>query len=108
AAGVGDQGFLLVQLQSEGLPEEPREPGLDLLGFGLRPGESQYVVVCVPYVLQPPVAGVHRVGGGERAQLLSQVPGSCPVPALPRPIPPCPYPPVLGISFPEGSPRVLR
>jgi hypothetical protein len=36
AAGVGDQGFLLVQLQSEGLPEEPREPGLDLLGCASR------------------------------------------------------------------------
>jgi hypothetical protein len=37
AASAGDQGFLLVQFQSEGLPEELRQPGLDLLGFGLRP-----------------------------------------------------------------------
>ena len=51
AAGVGDQGFLLVQFQPEGLPEERGQPGLDLLGFGLRPDKSQYVVICVPYVL---------------------------------------------------------
>jgi len=35
AAGVGDQGFLLVQFQSEGLPEEPCQRSLDLFGFGL-------------------------------------------------------------------------
>jgi hypothetical protein len=45
AAGVGDQGFLLVQFQPEGFPEEPRQPGLDFLGLGLRPGESQQVIV---------------------------------------------------------------
>jgi hypothetical protein len=45
AAGAGDQGLGRVEFQSEGLPEEPREPGLDLLGFGLRPGESQYVII---------------------------------------------------------------
>src|SRR5271165_6915149 len=43
AASVGDQGFLLVQFQPEGLPEERGQPGLDLLGFGLRPDKSQYV-----------------------------------------------------------------
>jgi len=31
-----------------------------------------------------PVAGIHRVGRGERAQLLFQIPDHCPVPALPR------------------------
>jgi len=51
AASVGDQGFLPVQLQSEGLPEELCQPGLDLLGLGLRPDKSQYVIICVPYVL---------------------------------------------------------
>jgi hypothetical protein len=45
AAGVGDQGLLLAEFQSEGLPEELRQPGLDLLGFGFRPGESQQVIV---------------------------------------------------------------
>jgi hypothetical protein len=47
AAGVGDQGFLLVQLQPEGLPEEFCQAGLDLLGFGLWPDKSQYVVICL-------------------------------------------------------------
>ena len=46
-AGVGDQGLGVVEFQPEGLPEEPREPGLDLLGFGLRPGEPQQVVICL-------------------------------------------------------------
>ena len=40
AAGVGDQGLVLVQFQPEGLPEEPRQFGLDLLGFGLRPADT--------------------------------------------------------------------
>jgi hypothetical protein len=46
-AGVGDQGLVLVEFQPEGLPEEPRQPGLDLLSFGLRPGKFQDVVVCL-------------------------------------------------------------
>jgi len=56
-AGVGDQGLGRVQLQGEGLPQERRQLGLDLLGFGLGPDESQDVVVCVPEVAQPPVPG---------------------------------------------------
>ena len=44
-AGVGDQGLGLVQLQREGLPQERRQFGLDLLGFGLRPDESQDMVI---------------------------------------------------------------
>jgi hypothetical protein len=46
-AGVGDQGLVLVQFQSEGLPEERGQPGLDVLSFGLRPGEPQQVVICL-------------------------------------------------------------
>jgi len=34
--GVGDQGLGLRQFQLEVLTQEPREPGLDLLGLGLR------------------------------------------------------------------------
>jgi hypothetical protein len=51
-AGVGDQGLGLVQFQGEGLPQERRQLCLDLFGFGLRPDESQDVVVCVPEVAQ--------------------------------------------------------
>ena len=54
-AGVGDQGLIRVEFQPEGLPEERRQLGLDLLGFGLRPDESQYVIICVPSVAQAPV-----------------------------------------------------
>jgi len=45
AAGVRGQGLGRVEFQPEGLPEELRQPGLDLLGFGPRPGKPQYVVV---------------------------------------------------------------
>jgi hypothetical protein len=45
AAGMGDQGFLLAEFQSEGLPEEPGDSGLDFLGFGLWPGEPQDMVI---------------------------------------------------------------
>ena len=46
-ARVGDQGLGPVEFQSEGLPEELRQPGLDLLGFGLRPDKSQDMVVGI-------------------------------------------------------------
>ena len=108
AAGVGDQGFLLAEFQPEGLPEERGQPGLDLLGFGLRPGKSQYVIIRVPYVLQAAVTGVHRVGRGKRAQLLSQVTGCRPVPAPPRAFQLPGYPLVFRIGFPAGSPRIPR
>jgi hypothetical protein len=44
-AGVADQGLAVVEFQSEGLPEEICQPGLDLLGFGPRPGEPQQVII---------------------------------------------------------------
>jgi len=68
-AGVGDQRLAGVQLQREGLPQERGQPGLDLLGFGLRPDESQQHVIGVPAVKQPPVSGVHRIAAGEGAHL---------------------------------------
>ena len=108
AAGVRDQGFLLVQFQPEGLPEEHGQLRLDLLGFGLRPDKSQYVVICVPYVLQAAITGIHRVAVRERAQLPREVPDCRPVPA-----PPCACQRVrrrgvLRIRRAARSPRVLR
>ncbi len=47
-AGMRGEGLGLVEFQSGGLPEEPREPGLDFLGFGPWPDKSQYVVIRVP------------------------------------------------------------
>jgi len=82
--------------------------GLDLFGFGLGPGESQQMVIRVPHVPEAAVAGVHRVGGGERAHLPRQAAGLCAVAA-----PPCPpeqgvHLPVGGIGGAQCSPRVLR
>jgi hypothetical protein len=42
---MGDEGLGVVEFQSEGFPEERGQPALDLPGFGLRPGKSQYVIV---------------------------------------------------------------
>src|SRR5689334_11503539 len=66
------------------------------------------MVICVPAVEKPPVARVHRVGGGDRSRLLPQFPGLRPVSALPR----CRQPPLhrlIGrIRRAPVSPRVLR
>jgi hypothetical protein len=56
AAGMCDQGLGRVKFQSEGLPEEQRDPGLDLLSFGLWPDKTQYVVICL--CRHPDYAGV--------------------------------------------------
>jgi hypothetical protein len=69
SAGVGDQRLVRMEFQGEGLPQEPCQLGLDLLGFGFRPDESQQHIIGVPAVKQPPVAGVHRVAVGEGAHL---------------------------------------
>jgi hypothetical protein len=60
AAGVGDQGLGLTEFQPEVVPEELCQPGLDLLGLGPRPGEPQQVIICVPYVSEAAVAGIHK------------------------------------------------
>ena len=68
AAGVADQGLVLVQFQPEGLPEEPAQVGLDLLGFGLRPGESQQMIVglCRPLDYADQAAGGPAWQAGRR------------------------------------------
>ena len=105
---MGDQGFLLVQLQPEGLPEEFCQAGLDLLGFGLRTDKSKYVVVCVPNVFETPVTGVHRVHRGDRAHLFFQVTGLRPVSLLSCAPQPALNPCVFRIGFPAGPPCILR
>jgi hypothetical protein len=57
-AGVGDQRFLLRQLQLEVITQERREACFDLLGFGLRPGEPEELIICLPGIAEPTVAGV--------------------------------------------------
>ena len=108
SAGVGDQCFSGVQFQREGFPQELRQFRLDLLGLGPRPDESQQMVICVPDVKEPPVAGVHRVTVGQGAHLLFQFPGLFPVTVLQRGPPPGGQFPVLRIDLPAGSPGMLR
>ena len=44
-AGVGDQRLVLGQFQLEFVTQELRQPLFDLLGFGLRPGEPEQMVI---------------------------------------------------------------
>ena len=62
-AGVGDQGLALRKLQLEIVEQELSEALFDLFGLGLRSGEPEEVIVCVPCVPQPPVAGVLGIPG---------------------------------------------
>jgi hypothetical protein len=48
--GVGDQGLVLGQFQLEFVTQEPREAGLDLLGFGFGSDEPEQVVIGVSHV----------------------------------------------------------
>jgi hypothetical protein len=107
-AGVGDQGLGVVEFQSEGLPEEPGDPCLDLLGFGPGTGEAQDVIVRVSCVLQAAISWVRRVPGGDSAPEGFQVPGFCPVPVPARFTQLVFYPVILRVVFPAGSPCVLR
>jgi hypothetical protein len=66
AAGVRDQGLFRVQFQSEGLPEELRYPGLDFLGFGLRPGESQNMIVGLCRLRDYAGLRAEAAGGGTK------------------------------------------
>lgn len=45
AAGVGDQRFVRGQFQLEVITQELGQTVLDLLGFGLRPGKPEEVVI---------------------------------------------------------------
>ena len=58
---MSDQRFLFRQFQPEFIAQELSESLLDLLGFGLWPGETEQVVVGVAAVTQPPVARITRI-----------------------------------------------
>ena len=60
-AGVRDQGLVLVEFQLEVVMQELSEALFDLLGFGLGSGEPEEVIICVPDISQPPVAGITRI-----------------------------------------------
>jgi hypothetical protein len=107
-AGVGDQRLLAAEFQLEFVAQEPGQLVLDVLGFGLRPGEPQEVVVGVARVAQPPVPGVVRVSEGEGAYLPLVLPGLGPV-ALPAGLrKPVVRLSVLGVSFPAFPSGILR
>jgi hypothetical protein len=44
-AGVRDQRLVRVELQLEFITQEPRQLVFDLLGFGLRSGEPQEMII---------------------------------------------------------------
>ncbi len=48
AAGMGDQRLVLGQFQLEVFAQELRQALFDLLGFGLRSGEPEQVVIAMP------------------------------------------------------------
>ena len=105
---MGDQGLGRVHLQLEGLSQEASQFGLDLLGLGLRPDETQENVIGITDVPQTPVIGVHRVFRGDGSHPLSQVAGFRPVAALLRQPPPVNQPAVFKAGLPGFPPGVLR
>jgi hypothetical protein len=52
-AGVGDQRLVVGEFQFEFVTQELRQPLFDLLGFGLRPGEPEQMVICVSSERRP-------------------------------------------------------
>jgi len=80
--GVGDQRLVRRQFQLELVAQEPGEALLDFLRFGLRAGEPEEMVICVPDIPEPAVAGVTRIPVWQAAPLLTQLPDRRPVPAL--------------------------
>ena len=54
--------------------QEPCQAGFDLLGFGLRAGEPEQVIICVADIPESAVAGITRIPGGQAPPLLAQVP----------------------------------
>jgi hypothetical protein len=71
---VRDQCHVLVEFQLEVITQERREALLDLLGFGSGSGESEEVIVGVPDISQPPVAGIIGVPARDPAPLRAQPP----------------------------------
>ena len=71
-SGVSDQGLLLGQFQLEIVMQEPRQAPFDLFGLGFGSGEPEQMIICVPAVPQPPVAGIARIPGGQAAQFPPQ------------------------------------
>jgi hypothetical protein len=54
---------------------------LDLLGFSLRPGEPEQMVVGISAIPQPPIVRIVRVGTRQSDHPPPQIPGLGPVAA---------------------------
>ena len=88
--------------------QERREALLDLLGFGLGSGEPEEVIVGVPDISQPPVAGIGRVPARDPAPLRAQPP-HCGAVTLSPGVADCSgQPGVFGVCDPDYSPGVFR
>ena len=62
---MGNERLFLVEFQLEVIAQELCQAGLDFLGLGLRPGEPEEVIVCVPGVAEPPEAGITGIPAGQ-------------------------------------------
>jgi len=107
-AGVRDQCLVLVEFQLEVVMQERCEALLDLLGFGSGSGEPEEVIICVPDISQPPVAGITRVSARDPAPLRAQPPRCGAVTPPPGVADRSGQPGVFGIRYPFYSPGVFR
>ena len=106
--GVGDQRLIRRQFQLELVAQEPGETLLDFLGLSLRTGEPEEMVVGVPGVPEPAVAGVTRIPVRQAAPLLAQLPGRGPVPALASGSHRVVHLSSRRIGYPAGAPGIFR
>ncbi len=72
--GVRDQRLGRRQFQLEIITQEVGQALFDLLGFGLRAGEPEQVIIGVADVPEPAVAGITGIPGGQAPPLLAQFP----------------------------------
>jgi hypothetical protein len=107
-AGVRDQRLVLVEFQLEVIMQERCQALLDLLGFGSGSGEPEEVIVGVPDISQPPVAGITRVPARGAAPLCAQLPHRSAVAPPPGVADRSGQPGVFGICGPGNSPGVFR
>src|SRR5262245_38442821 len=75
--GMGDQCFVLGQLQFEFIAQEPPQEVCDLPCFGLRSTESKENVISVPYIAKPTIMRILGILAGERAAVQTQCPYRC-------------------------------
>src|SRR5207244_8891733 len=79
---VSNQGLAPGEFQLQAVAQESPDLALDVLGFPSRTGIAQQPIVRVTDVMQPPVARIVGVTGGELLQLPAHLPGPFPLPFL--------------------------